>query len=224
MSAVTSSVSPTSRLTGYRPPSNSGWTSPIQTLRTSPRGDRYAMASRSVLFRCAKAQPALVAPSRITRPRSARPRAHEGSEQGADVVDAVETDRSPAGLRAHVHGQGALGERREQVLVGPIVTDGDQQGAGGGARKERRNEAALVDAPGQDLDHLRACQDVDRRGSDETLELALELLSLAAAKLRVGEPVVPGDPRTLLLDQRARRARREVAHQGENNRAPVLES
>src|SRR5262249_24457125 len=51
MSALTSNVSPTTRLTGNRPPSSSGRTLPIQTVRTSPRAEprnpERAMSSSS---------------------------------------------------------------------------------------------------------------------------------------------------------------------------------
>ena len=118
---------------------------------------------------------------------------HDGAEEGADLGDPAQPDRGPAWLRPDMDRQGTLGERREEVLVGPVVADATSS-ASAGARATnhgtsrpcgRRASTSMTFAPS------RIATDA---GLEEERQLERQGASLAGAQLRVGEPVVPRDP------------------------------
>ena len=129
-------------------------------------------------------------------------------------------EAGPRVSRPDPDGDRFRGQRGEQVLVGPVVADRQDGRVRQPLGRERRDDASLVNPVGPDLDHAVPDQDLDRLVAEQLIEVEPQLVRAPRADLEVGQPIVPGEGHGLLLDERARRACRGIAQDGEHRLPP----
>src|SRR5262249_26022942 len=136
---------------------------------------------------------------------AARAREH-ALEERADVAPVADAELRDRLASTDVDGDGLARKRAEEILVGPVVADGEHRRAGWRRAERRADDTTLVDAARAELEHELAVEQLDRLVAKPLAQRTSERVELVAPEVAVGETVVPRERGPLLLERRARGA------------------